>query len=70
MELSWIDGEKYKLQKEIPHKKCADDDTNETSDFVKESGLICITEFDEDAVLKGNYYADEFSYIQIIFELC
>ena len=50
--------------KQIPHKKCADDYAKyETSKIIRESGLICLTEFDEDFALKGNFYADEFSFI-------
>ena len=57
-----IDGERYWVQKVIPHKKCEDAFSNEISDVIRDSAswikvskMFCITEFDENDELKGNF---------------
>ena len=68
--MKWIDGIKSRKIVRIPHKKCVEGDFEASSEFIRNSGLICVNDFDQDAKLKGNYLSDEFRYLRLKFELC
>ena len=66
----WVDGIKSRRIRRIPHERCAEQLNNSYSVFIRNSGLICLTDFEPDVEIKGNYLADQFFYIRLKLELC
>ena len=69
-QVKWVDGVKSRRIRRIPHERCAEQLNEEYSDFIRNSGLICLTDFEPDVEIKGNYLADQFFYIRLKLEIC
>ena len=54
----------------IPYESCAEQLDESYSYWLRNSGLSCLTDFEPDIEIKGNYLTAHFFYLKLNLELC